>query len=75
MSCRKMVKKIIHIIKGWYFNLFNKNEQLAIKRIAICKRCEHLEHIDMVGDICGKCGCVLAAKARVKDEECKLNKW
>lgn len=29
----------------------------------------------MLGDICGECGCVLEAKARVKDEKCKLNKW
>ena len=35
MPCWKMVKKLINIIKGWYFRFFNKNEQLARKRIAI----------------------------------------
>ena len=75
MSCRKMVRKIINIIKGWYFNLFNKHEQLAIKRIAICKQCNSCVKIDMLGDICDECGCVLSAKARVKDEKCVLNKW
>lgn len=75
MPSRKMVKKLINIIKGWYFKLFNKNERLAIKRIAICKKCDSRMHIDMLGDICAECGCVLEAKARVKDEECELNKW
>ena len=58
MSCWKMVKEIINIIKGWYFKLFNKNEQLAIKRIAICEKCNSKTHIDIVGDICDICGCV-----------------
>lgn len=75
MSCRKMVKKLINIIKGWYFYIFNKNEQLAKKRITICKKCHSRTHIDRVGDICDECGCVLEAKARVKDEQCELNKW
>lgn len=70
-----MVKELIHIIKGWYFYLFNKNEKLANKRITICKECSSLEHIDKLGDICGECGCVIKAKSRVKDEKCELNKW
>ena len=75
MSCWKMVKKLINIIKGWYFRFFNKNEQLARKRIAICNKCKSKRHIDMLGDICDICGCVLSAKARVEDEQCELNKW
>ena len=75
MSCWKMVKKLINIIKGWYFKLFNKNEQLARKRIAICNKCKSRKHIDRLGDICNECGCVLDAKARVRDEYCELNKW
>ena len=74
MSCRKMVK-LRNIIKGWYYNLFNKNEELARKRIAICQKCKSCVHIEMLGDICDECGCVLEAKARVKDEQCELNKW
>ena len=70
-----MVKKIINIIKGWWFNLFNKHEQLAIKRRATCNQCESCVQVDMLGDICDECGCVLSAKARVKDEKCVLNKW
>ena len=76
MPCRKMViQKIINIIKGWYYRLFNKNVQLAKKRIAICNGCKSRIHIDMLGDICDECGCVLEAKARVIDENCELNKW
>lgn len=75
MSCRKMVKKLINIIKGWYFHLFKKHEQLAIKRISICNKCNSRVTIEMLGDICDECGCVLSAKARVKDEKCVLNKW
>ena len=75
MSCRKMVKELINIVKGWYFKIFNKNEQLAKKRIAICNKCDKRLHIDIVGDICDMCGCVLTAKARVEDEQCELNKW
>jgi hypothetical protein len=37
--------------------------------------CNHREHIEMIGDICAECGCVLEAKARVEDEHCELNKW
>ena len=70
-----MVKKIINIIKGWWFNLFNKHEQLANERISICKACDSCVAIELVGDICDECGCVLSAKARVKDEKCILNKW
>ena len=75
MSCWKMVKKLVNIIKGWYYKIFNKNEQLARKRIAICNKCKSKRHIDMLGDICDECGCVLEAKARVEDEYCELNKW
>ena len=75
MSRWKMVSKLTNIIKGWYFHLFNKHEKLANKRIAICMKCNSRTHIDMIGDICDECGCVLKAKARVEDEYCELNKW
>jgi hypothetical protein len=53
MSCWKMViQKIINIIKGWYFKIFNKNEKLAKKRISICNNCNSKEHIEIIGDIC-----------------------
>ena len=74
-SALKILKKIGAILKGWYYKLFNKNEELANQRIAICNKCNHRTHIDMIGDICADCGCIIAAKARVKDEHCELNNW
>ena len=70
-----VIQKLKHIIKGWYYRLFDQNQELAKKRIAICNVCNHREHIEMIGDICAECGCVLEAKARVEDEHCELNKW
>lgn len=74
-SILTILKKISNILKGWYFKVFNKNKKLANKRISVCNKCEERMHIDIVGDICSRCGCVLSAKARVEDEECELNKW
>lgn len=74
MSCWKMVK-LINIIKGWFFYLFNKHEKLAKQRIATCKECKSLMHVEFLGDVCAECGCVIEAKARVIDEHCELNKW
>lgn len=70
-----VIQTLKHIIKGWHYRLFDKNQELAKKRIAICNMCNHREHIEMIGDICAECGCVLEAKARVEDEHCELNKW
>lgn len=70
-----IIKKIGAILKGWYYKIFNKNEQLARKRLAICNKCYSKEHIEVLGDICKECGCILDAKVRVKDEYCELSKW
>lgn len=72
---QKVVEKIMSIIQGWYYKLTNKNTELANRRISICNACEHRITIDVVGDICARCGCVISAKARVEDEHCELNKW
>lgn len=71
-----MVKysKIRNIIKGTFFNVLRKEQELADKRIPICKKCEHIENTKL-GDICGLCGCILESKTRVEDEHCELNKW
>lgn len=67
--------KLINIIKGWFFYLFNKHEKLATQRISICKKCKSLTHVEFLGDVCAECGCAIEAKARVRDEYCELNKW
>ena len=64
-----------HIAQGWANDLLKKEEELYQKRISICKQCEYCVHIESLGDIYDECGCILDAKARVKDEKCELNKW
>lgn len=71
----KILNKCWNIIKGWYYKIFNKHEELAIKRISICNACKSKKYVEKLGDICAECGCVLSAKTRVKDEHCILNKW
>lgn len=66
--------KIWNIIKGTYYNITNKKQLLADKRLAICNNCEHKEDF-VLGDICNLCGCILDSKTRVLDEKCEMNKW
>jgi len=67
--------KIWHIIKSFYYRIFNKNQYLKAKRLPICNTCEH--KIDIIGDesICGQCGCIIKNKILVKEEKCLINKW
>lgn len=73
-SMLKLLKKLGKIIKGTYYNLTGKKQDLADSRLAICNKCEH-KITNKLGDICGECGCILNSKTRVKDEHCELNKW
>lgn len=68
-------KKPITILKSIWFNLTNKNERLAKKRLDICNQCDKKINIKYVGDVCDICGCILDNKTRVKDENCDLCKW
>ena len=77
MSSRKMVRvlrKIRNIIIGTYRNIFNKNQDLATRRLKYCNKCEH--RIMFMGQyICDQCGCILESKVRVEDEHCMIDKW
>lgn len=68
------MKKIKNIIVGWYRKIFNKNNDLAQKRLSVCKVCPYKITI-CKQDICNLCGCVLSAKTRVEDEQCYDNRW
>ena len=70
----KIINKIINIIKGTYFNLFNKHQDKADFRLKICKNCSHKKSIKGI-EICDLCGCILESKTRVEDEHCELDKW
>ncbi len=67
-------KTIINIIKGWYFKLFGKKQDLASKRLVVCDICEYRVETSL-GYACEQCGCILDAKTRVEDEHCDLDKW
>ena len=67
-----VIRKIINIIKGTYYNIFNKHENLD--RMEICRKCSH--KINVKGfEVCDLCGCILDSKTRVEDEHCEMNKW
>lgn len=40
MSLRKMVNKIKNIILGTYYNIFNKNNDIAKPRLRVCSKCD-----------------------------------
>lgn len=40
MYYREMIKKIKHIIKGWFYSLIGKNYELGQKRLSYCKSCQ-----------------------------------
>jgi len=47
-----------------------KIKNMAARRIEICKTCEYFYL-----HTCRKCGCLLAAKTRIKSSACPLEKW
>ncbi len=64
------MKKIKHILTGWFLALIFWDSQKAKKRRAICKICP-----SRVMFVCGECGCPIRMKSLVDDEYCDLNKW
>ncbi len=47
-----------------------KTTQIKDDRLKICNPCEFAK-----AGFCKKCGCILAAKTRVKTEKCPIDKW
>ena len=45
-------------------------EPFALKRIKICRECEHYKMF-----MCTQCGCFMPAKTRLKWAECPKQKW
>jgi hypothetical protein len=43
-------------------------------RIGICRACPELKQ-PLKMDVCGKCGCFMVVKARLKNSECPIGKW
>ena len=70
---KKIIRKIINIIIGHLYNLFNINNKLYISRYTYCKDCIYKEKILGI-NYCSLCGCPLKDKLRVKDEHCLNDK-
>ncbi len=62
-----ILTKPITILKSIYYNIKNKHQDIAIKRLDICHQCNHKLNTNF-GDLCDLCGCVLDNKTRVEDE-------
>ena len=45
-----------------------------MQRMNICGSCEHMKRGLKISR-CQLCGCILAAKARKKNEHCPIKKW
>lgn len=75
------LEKVFHeIYPGWRNWVFHdpKMKELAIRRGAICKDCEHLNHFirsKRWGMKCGKCGCPIAMKVYSPTTRCPMGKW
>lgn len=70
-----ILKKIKHIILGWFYYIKGYDFEVFTERMNICDVCEFREELTKKHSICSKCGCFLQAKLRVKDEKCPENKW
>jgi hypothetical protein len=48
------------------------DDELAKKRMEICKACPHFISLTTQ---CKKCGCIMAAKTKLKNATCPIGKW
>lgn len=74
MYSRKMVKKLKHIIIGWWKHIFQPMPIWAKKRLEKCDNCLYQDNI-LGQNICSKCGCVCRVKVLVEDEICYDGRW
>ena len=66
--------KIRNIIVGNWRNLTGYTSDEQIRRLDICKTCEH--NIKFGGTrICELCGCIIKSKVSIESEKCLMNKW
>ena len=65
---RNVVKSMIEAAK----NPVPATNDVFERRIGICKGCDYF---DDKRNRCKKCGCLLAAKLRVRNARCPVGKW
>ena len=75
ISAWQRYKKNLGDTRPWH--LLNPNtewatDEVATERYDICKSCPELIHLTTQ---CKKCGCVMAAKTKLKAATCPLGKW
>ena len=66
-------RKVLNILRGFYFSCKKQNEALKDARLKICSGCKSLDYD--VEFFCGNCKCGLDQKTRVPEEKCPLKKW
>lgn len=49
---------------------FIAEKDVAKERLDICGACQF-----NMGGICVKCGCILVAKTKLKNQKCPMDKW
>ena len=84
IPCQKAaqaIKKAGNIVEG-YKNLVITNnvvEELACKRLDICRGCTFTKPLVKVNNVqyytCSFCSCPIDAKTRSTGEVCPINKW
>jgi hypothetical protein len=62
---KKTVKTVTKIATGYAYLAMGINEELSKERLKICRNCINFE-----SPACKICGCDMAAKTRLPNEEC-----
>ena len=71
---KNLFLKLRNIIVGNWRNATGYTSDEQIRRIKICKNCEH--NIKYMGTrICDQCGCIIKSKTSIESEKCLMNKW
>jgi hypothetical protein len=68
---KKTAKVLGNIARGYAYLAGGVNEDLSKQRMKICRNCPKL----LSGMVCAVCGCSVAAKSRIPEEECPAKKW
>ena len=73
LDLKKIWKNRKEIYEGLKNSVIRDNfvEDVAAKRMAICKECE----VPGTQPCCGNCGCSLGFKTRALSTECPLGEW
>jgi len=74
MSVKNIVKGFASLVLRETGNLSPEVKEMAENRLSVCATCP--ERTKQFGaSQCKLCGCVLAAKTLVLDENCPIQKW